>query len=272
MNSENNPPSEPVQKSTSTPKTKGGSRIIGRLLPAAIRLWLKSQTEQAEALSVEIEGRDRQILAGEISGVSVSAQQAIYQGIALSQLQLSANDISINIRQVIRGKPLRLLKSFPVLGKVVLTEADLNVSLSSSLLGTGLKDFWRSLLQAPDFATIVEERYGQLALREDLMLKAAQIRLCDHSLALSFYPQTTHQTAQRPIVLATALTLIEEHYLQLTSPHWLETIEELTYPIQGQPIKVLDGYQWDLGKDTQLKALTIQTQQLHCTGQLIVKP
>ncbi|MEO0705473.1 MAG: hypothetical protein AAF050_07395, partial [Cyanobacteria bacterium J06649_5] len=77
---------------------------------------------------------------------------------------------------------------------------------------------------------------------------------------------------QRPIVLATALPLIEEHYLQLTSPHWLETIEELTYPIQGQPIEVLDGYQWDLGKDTQLKALTIQTQQLHCTGQLMVKP
>ncbi len=35
-------------------KSSSGSRIIGRLLPAAVRLWLRSQVEQVEQLSIDL--------------------------------------------------------------------------------------------------------------------------------------------------------------------------------------------------------------------------
>ena len=140
-----------------TNKTSGkGSRLIGRILPAAVRFWLRSQVEQVDSLSLALEGRDRQLLSGYLPGVSVSAEQAIYQGIHIGQLQLSAQDIRINVGQVVRGKPLRLLKVFPVLGEVALTSDDLNASLSSELLAGGLRDFWQSLLQIPALAEEVE--------------------------------------------------------------------------------------------------------------------
>ena len=112
-----------------------GSRIIGRILPAAVRLWLRSQVEQVEHLSVVLEGRDRDIISGYLPGVSVSAMRTIYRGIHIGELRLSAQDIRINVGQVVRGKPLRLMQIFPVIGEVALSAADLNASLGSALLG-----------------------------------------------------------------------------------------------------------------------------------------
>lgn len=250
----------------------GGSRIIGRILPAAVRLWLRSQVEKVESLAITLEGRDRQILSGYLPGVLVSAEQAIYQGIYINRLKLSAEDIRINIGQVIRGKPLRLLQVFPVIGEVVLTEDDLNASLASPLLGAGLKDFWRSLIQDPAFSQAVEERYGVLALHPEMVLHRAQIRLGDRVLALSFYPQVEAQTADVPLVLATGLSVSSGNLLQLASPRWLETLDALIESTQCSPIEPLQGFQWDLGKDTQLTQLVLTPETLLCDGQIMVNP
>ncbi|MEL7316102.1 MAG: DUF2993 domain-containing protein [Cyanobacteria bacterium J06559_3] len=251
---------------------EGGSRIIGRILPAAVRLWLRSQVENVEALSLTLEGRDRQILSGYLPGVLVSAEQAIYQGIYINRLKLSAKDIRINIGQVIRGKPLRLLQVFPVFGEVALTGDDLNASLASPLLRSGLKDFWRLLVQDSAFSQSVEERYGMMALHPEMVMREAQIRLGDRTLALSFYPQVEGQMADVPIVLATGLSVISGNVLQLESPRWLETLDALIERAQNDPIELLQGFQWDLGKDTQLTQLALTPENLLCDGQIMVNP
>ncbi len=249
-----------------------GSRLIGRILPAAVRFWLRSQVEQVEDLSVSLAGRDRDILSGYLPGVSVSAARAIYQGLHLTQLWLSAENIQINVGQVVRGKPLRLLKAFPVAGEIALSADDLNASLNSALLSAGLGDFWRSLVQSPSLGEAVETRYGRLPLHLDVVLHNAQIRLGHQRLGLSFYPQVGSQQSSSPVILGTGLSLIEGHRLQLESPRWLQTLDDVTEPSQGEPIVSLQGFQWNLGTDTQLSELVVQPDLLRCNGQLMVNP
>ena len=249
-----------------------GSRIIGRILPAAVQLWLRSQVEQVENLSVVLEGRDRDIVSGYLPSVSVSAVRAIYKGIHIGELRLSAQDIRINIGQVVRGKPLRLMKVFPVMGEVALTAADLNASLGSALLEGGLRDFWRSLVQTPALEAEIEARYGSLPLHSDVRLHNAQICLSDQCLGLSFYPQADGQTASRPVILATGLTVTEGNQLQLESPRWLKALADVADVTAGEPIAALQSFQWNLGSDTQLSQLTLQPGQLLCSGQITVNP
>jgi hypothetical protein len=258
---------------------RGGSRLIGRILPAAVRLWLRSQVEQVESLSIGLDGRDREILSGAIPAVSVAATHAVYEGIHIGELQLSAQDIRINIGQVVRGKPLRLLKAFPVVGAVALSAEDVNASVSSALLVGGLRDFWRSLLQQPGMAQAVRDRYGPLALQPTVHLKNASIQLGDQSLGLSFYPEAGGEVAQQPIILGTHLTLIAANCLQLTAARWLDSLADLTKGEQGDGgafqenrIEALEGFQWDLGRDTQLGELVVQPERLLCKGQIFVNP
>ncbi|NEQ43643.1 MAG: DUF2993 domain-containing protein [Leptolyngbya sp. SIOISBB] len=112
-----------------------GSRIISRVLPPAIRLWLSTQLEYVENLQFQIQGRDREILSGHIPEIYLSAQKAVYQGIHLSQAAATARSIQVNLGQVMRRKPLRLLAPFPISGEVELTEADFNDSLQSPPAG-----------------------------------------------------------------------------------------------------------------------------------------
>jgi hypothetical protein len=253
-------------------QSSGGSRLIGRILPAAVRLWLRSQVEQISDLSIRLAGRDRQIIGGYLPSVELSAERAIYRGIYLTQAQLSAQDIRINVGQVIRGQPLRLLKAFSVLGKVTLSAEDLNASLASVLLIEGLRDFWRQLTQDQALAQSVIAHYGLLPLQADLILHNAQIGLGEQCLALSFYPQAQGQTADQPVILGTGLDLVGGDRLQLTAPRWLASLADLDQPNEGVPIDALEGFQWDLGKDTQLTQLVLQPEQLACTGQIRVNP
>lgn len=257
------------QDSARQPK---GGQILGRILPAAVRLWLRSQVEQVEQLSLELEGRDRDIIVGNVPGVAVSAQKAIYKGIHIGQLQLSAQDIRINVGQVIRGKPLRLLKEFPIRGEVILSADDLNASLASPLLAAGLGDFWRSLLKTPSLDQVVKSRYGQMPLRSDVELRNLQIRLGDQLIGLSFYPHAQAQTTEQPIILGTSVAIILGNRLQLESPRWLESLEDLDDPAKGVPIDPLRHFQWDFGQGTQLTTLAVKPEKLLCRGQLTVSP
>jgi hypothetical protein len=79
------------------------STIISTVLSPALRLWLRSQVEQLEALQFNIIGGDRQILTGHIPGVSIAASGVVYQGLHLSKIQLEGTDIRVNLGQVIKG-------------------------------------------------------------------------------------------------------------------------------------------------------------------------
>ena len=121
----------PVDLPADAAEVKRG--LISRVLPSAIALWLKSQVEHVEDLHIRIEGRDRQILTGHVPGVQLSAHKAIYRGIHVSHIQLAATGIRVNLRQILRGKPLTLLDIIPVQGELTVTEADLNASQLSPL-------------------------------------------------------------------------------------------------------------------------------------------
>ncbi len=256
----------------SVEKERRRGQIIGRVLPGAVRLWLQTQVDQVDLLVIELEGRDRQLISGYIPGVFVSAENVTYRGLQLSQVKLGAEDIRINLGQVVRGKPLRLVKRFPVRGRVILNSTDVAASMSSPLLAEGLVDFWRSLVRLPDFAESVAARYGVRSLQPDTELHSPQIELGDGCLALSFYPKSQGQTDELPIILGTALSAVSGSYLQLTSPCWLETTTMLADISRGEPIEALSDFRWDLGEDTQLSCLDLQSTQLTCEGQLTVRP
>ncbi|MBE9135748.1 DUF2993 domain-containing protein [Nodosilinea sp. LEGE 07088] len=151
----------PAPPSDSDAPRAGGSRLISRLLPPAIRLWLQSQLDHIEGLEFAIDGKDRQILAGYLPGVNLAARQAVYQGLHVSTAQVNAVDIRVNLPQVLRGKPLRLLQPFPVSGQVTMLAADLSASLRSPLLGQGLQDVLKQLVAAAAEPLPLEQWLGQ---------------------------------------------------------------------------------------------------------------
>lgn len=253
-------------------KKGSGSRIIGRILPAAVRFWLRSQLESINQLDIQLEGRDRQIISGRLPKVTVIAENAVYKGIHLSSAQLSAEDIRVNIGQVVRGKPLRLLKAFPVLGEISLTAIDLNASLKSGLLREGLKEFWQSLVRAPALAKEIRARYGQLPLETGVMLQEPQVALSDRRVGLSFYPGTQSETASVPIILGLEITVVSGHLFRILSARWLSQLSEITDPSLGSVIPSLENFEWDLGADTQISQLVVQPEKLLCSGQLQVNP
>ena len=255
---------------------KGGSRLIGKILPPAVRFWLRSQVEQVDNLEVVLAGRDRQILKGYIPGVKVVAQEVIYKGLYVSEVNLSAGGIRINTGQVVRGKPLRLLQSFPVLGRVVLSAGDVERSVRSPLLRTGLLEFWRSLVCLPAVSQAVEAHYGPLPLQPDVVLFDLEIQIAESCLGLSFYPVVRDFQSDTRVVLATQLSIADRQYLQLHNPMWLSSLEQLegyaAGSMVGQPIQPLEGFRWNLGRETSLTALEISPVQLICEGQVAVQP
>lgn len=121
--------------------------LIPRVLQPALHWWLSSQLEAVTGLEIEIQGGDRQILRGYLPHVRVVATSASYRGIQLRQAAVQAEQIQINLGQVLRGKPLKLLAPVPVRGELVLSQDDLNASLGAPLLQSGLRELLKLLDQ-----------------------------------------------------------------------------------------------------------------------------
>ena len=253
-------------------RKRGGSRIIGRVLPGAVRLWLRSQLEKVEQLDIRLDGSDREIISGRLPGVTVGADSVVYQGIHIGAVDLSAEDIQINIGQVVRGKPLRLSKAFPVMGEVLLSAQDLNDSMGSALLLGGVTDFWRGLARSPQLAEEIQSRYGRLPLEPDVVLHDLSVALGDACLGLSFYPGNQSETATVPVVLSANLSIVSGHILRISSARWLSRLSEMSDLTEGTAIQALEGFEWDLGKDTQISQLVLHPDRLLCVGQIQVRP
>ncbi|MEM6611863.1 MAG: DUF2993 domain-containing protein, partial [Cyanobacteria bacterium P01_C01_bin.72] len=122
--------------------------MIGKLLSGAVKLYLRSQVERAGDLQVKIGGNSKQILRGYIPKVWLSCNQAIYQGLHLNQIQLYGTNIAVNLPEVIKKQPLRLVEPIFVDITLKLSAADLQASLTSDLLQSGLTDLWQMILAA----------------------------------------------------------------------------------------------------------------------------
>jgi hypothetical protein len=232
--------------------------LISRVLAPAVQFWLKSQAEQVEQLHVTIQARDRQLLSGTIPQITLLAQRVIYQGLHLSDIDLTGTNIRVNLPQVLQGKALQLLEPIVVNGKILLHEADLNASLTAPLLAAAVKGFLLDLLRSTNLDATTDS--GSLNLQN------FQMRLLPAQLVLraDLISQTGKATE---IAIRSGLRLSQPNQLQLHNPQWLPHFNAK----RGLPLKELDGYPFDLG-DTQLAELSIAEGSIVCIGQLLVQP
>lgn len=254
--------SDPPVTPNSDASTAKGSRIISRLLPPAIRLWLQSQLDHIEGLEFAIDGKDRQILGGYLPKVTVAAHQAVYQGLHVSQVAVSAADIRVNLPQVLRGKALRLLQPFPVDGQVTVLADDLRASLRSPLLGQGLQDVLKQLLaKAADHQAIPAERW----LADAQTAPEVEITLDTDRLTLRW---PTAHPAGETLVLTTELAMRAGRWLCLGQP--VMTV----IPAPGdapQPVE-LDEIAFDLGPEVDIRQLTVTPTGIDLIGTVRVIP
>ncbi|WP_181357501.1 DUF2993 domain-containing protein [Stenomitos frigidus] len=246
------------------------SRLISTVLSPAVRLWLRSQLEHVDDLQLTIEAGDRQILSGRISGVSVSARNAVYRGLHLSQVSLIGEQICTNFAQVLRGKPLRLTQAFPIAGDVLVYEADLNQSLQAPLLAQGVIEFLLTLLRSDEPAqgdTTVEGDDLMQHTPQDIQLKDPQVLLGEGYVTLA---ATLVTVSKQPttVIIRTGLRLSKGNQLHLDRPHWLPHAKAR----QGMPLRDLDGFAFDLGADVSLQRLSLEPGQIRCQGQIMVTP
>ncbi|MFN5400155.1 MAG: DUF2993 domain-containing protein [Pseudanabaena sp.] len=107
--------------------------VVSSVLIPIIKLWLRSQVEHIETVEIAIAGKSRQILSGDIPKANVSGTGAKYQGLAVTNIDLCAEAIHLNISEILKGEALRLLDPIRVTMDVELSAADLQSCLKSPI-------------------------------------------------------------------------------------------------------------------------------------------
>lgn len=253
--------SEKLSQDENEPRRRG-IRMIAPMLSAAVRLWLKSQLDQVEDLQVTIESGDRQFLSGCIQQVKIAAQKAVYQGLHLSQVSLTGQQIRVNLGQVLRGQPLRLLEPVPVAGCLWLQTTDLNASLQAPLLANAVSEFLATVLRSqPDLLGDLISDYGQLDFQN------FEATIAPNQLTLGA-KLISGDNSPIPLALRTGLQVENERELKLVKPEWLPSLSAR----RGFTISELDGYTFDLGSETSLQELTLEAEGIACQGTITVIP
>ncbi|OBQ19740.1 DUF2993 domain-containing protein [Anabaena sp. AL93] len=233
----------------SSPNTNNSKvRIITKVLTSAIKLWLRSQLNQVSHLEVQITASDRQLLSGCIPGVSISASNAVYQGLHATQIELQAEQIQLNVASILKGQPLQLSAIVPVVGKLIIAEQDLNNSLSSPLLLTAINDVLIPLLAeySLNFKDITWRR----------------ITLDNQVLILNGIPVSEIEGAFFNIYLG--LELLNGQELQLTQVK-IKTDREVLWE-RNSP------YIINLGTDVDIAKVSLIPGQLSCCGRININP
>ncbi len=223
-------------------------RIITNVLTTALKLWLKSQVSAVSQLEVEIKASDRQILSGCIPWVSILASDAVYQGLHITRVQLIAENIQLNIGAILKGKPVKLLETVPVMGNLVVEEKDLNTSVSSELLSTALND-------------VVFQILPENCLKSQ-PISWQKIILDQNKIILKSIISPTSEPT--PLEIFLNLNLVSGHELNL------ENIQ-----VMQNNIKLLeDKYSHNLylGSDVDIKQLSLLPGKLVCEGKINVNP
>ncbi len=219
------------------------------MLAPACRVWLRSQVSQVDSLQVDIQGGSRQILGGTIPRVAVVAVGAIYQGLSLGSIDLVAEHIQINLPQVLKGKPLKLLAPIAVTAAVKFSEPDLQSSLAAPLLSQAITELFTQILA-------IDPHQAQWSIDWQ------QLALTPHTLILQGNLTIDGQTV--PISMAMGINIHQGHILDL-DPLTIDC------PI-ALPGRDLHRYQIDLGDDVNITQLDLLAGSLHCQGRIQVNP
>lgn len=221
--------------------------MISKLLSRAVKLYLRSQVTRAENLQVKIEGRNKQILTGNIPQVLLSCDRAVYQGLYLSQVKLRGADIAINLPEVLKKQPLRLIRPILVEIELLLDASDLEASLDSTLLQGGLADLWQMILATLDVPSV-----------DDLTIVWQSIAIAEHQLHLKGIYQDT-SGATRTLTLTTGISLVNSNTIGLLP---LNIISDSFQSNFDRQLEI------DLGTDVDFTELTIRCEQIICSGKI----
>jgi hypothetical protein len=223
--------------------------LISKVLAPACTLLLRSQVSAVDRLEVKIDGGNRQILGGNVPGVSAVAEAAVYKGLHVSKLDLQAESIRINLPQVMRGQPLKILDPIELNIDARLSSADLKQSLNARLLKTALTDLFQQILPAAKDLTAQQFDWQELDLQKNRLDLRGTISNDEHLADVS---------------LTTYLSLESGRYINLSAVK-IDTTLEI-------PGKDIDVYQIDIGKDAILEELIFQDGEIHCRGKIVVYP
>lgn len=223
-------------------------KIITKVLTSAIKLWLRTQLNQVSDLDVQIKASDRQLISGSIPGVSIYASKAVYQGLHITEIELYAEKIQLNVSSILRGQPLKLSAIVPVVGKLIVEEQDLNNSLSSPLLLTAISDLLITLLPQSELNS------QSLTWRKITF---------DNQL-LILHGTTTSDTHETFFNIHLDLKLLNGQELQFTQVE-----------IKGDQGVILERYAPDminLGTDVDIQEISLKPGQLTCYGRININP
>lgn len=239
----------PVMVVNTLPAT---AQIAGSILSPLVAAWIRTEVDQVENLNVQIAGADADILNGVIPQASISGTDLLYQGFQVNQLQLTGQNIRLNVGDAIQGQPLRLLAPVPVQVNLQMTENDLNQTLSSPAIQEQLAQAQVSLPIAAG------QEVPFLISDPNVTLEPNRIRI-EANLSLS-------AGEPLPVTLTTGLTPQNQNQLLLTDPNWV-TAEGQILPIPG-----LEQLLIQLDPDVRIDRLELQQGLLHYEGQLMIQP
>jgi LmeA-like phospholipid-binding len=219
------------------------------VLSPACRVWLRSQVSHVDDLQVDIAGGSIQILGGTIPQVVVIARGAIYQGLSLGSIDLVAENIRINLPQVIKGQPLALLEPIAVTAQVKFSERELQASLAAPILVQAITDLFTQIV-ATD------------ASQTPWLVDWNRVQIVPQTLILQGTLMIDLQTA--PIEISMGIAIIEGHLLQL-DPLSITCALDL-------PGSNITSHQIDLGDDVNITQLQLLAGELLCHGNIQVNP
>jgi hypothetical protein len=219
------------------------------VLSPACRGWLRSQVSHVDDLQVDIQGGSRQILGGTIPRVAVAAVGAIYQGLALGSIDLTAENIRINLPQVLKGQALRLLESIAVMAEVKFSETDLQASLGSPLLSQAITDLFTQILAIQPQQSVWQIDWYRLQIEPQTLILQGNLT-------------TNGQTV--PIEIAMGIAIAEGHILHLDPL-------KITCPLD-LPNSHITSHHIDLGDDVNITQLKLIKGKLFCQGRIQVNP
>ncbi|WP_051319762.1 MULTISPECIES: DUF2993 domain-containing protein [Planktothrix] len=246
----------------------GAKPLIGSILSKAIGLWLRSQVDKIDHLQLNIEGSNRSLLSGDIPGVSVAAENAIYQGLHLTQVQLQGSNIRFNLGQILKGQPLHLLEPFFVTGNLHLHQLDLNQSLQAPMLVQALNEFVLSLLIALTQSSS-QSTYDLQNQQNDSWVQSVQ-RIQDTQILI----ETDHLILNAQLLFDSGELL----FFQLKTGLEIANFRELMLvqpKVQIYDIDTelhLDNYIIDLGSDIKIQDLILSPGLLEIQATLKINP
>ncbi|KAG6558176.1 hypothetical protein Mapa_000357 [Marchantia paleacea] len=110
--------------------------FLGTLLGKALASYVSSQLEDCGNVEVHIAGSNQDIFRGEVKKVKITAKQAVYKGISISDVDISATSIRVKL-----GRKRLLQDPVQVKASISIGEEDLKLSLESPLLFQYLEEF-----------------------------------------------------------------------------------------------------------------------------------